>query len=102
MSASENNSKSAKAIIIHQSFWDLFSRLIIDALDRRKMNRYSKDSKGALQVPLSLIEAACLSLFFTKKKKAPTRALAGTRSCHCNGALIKYLKVQLKVFCFFF
>ena len=52
------------------------------------MNRRSEDSKDALQVPLSSIKTAQSSLFFTKGKKATTRAPASTWSGHCNGWVV--------------
>ena len=95
-SASGNESKSVRATTIDQSFWDLFSKLIIvDTLDQRMVNRRLEDSKGTSQVPLSLIETAQLSSFFTKGKRAPTRAPASTRSGHFNSLVV------LKVFCSF-
>ena len=82
MSASGNRSGSARAIIIDQSFWSLFSRLIVDAFNRKKVNRRLEDSKNALRVPLLLVKTVRLSLFSTKGKKAPTKGLANTRSGH--------------------
>ena len=96
VSVRKNENESAKATAINWSSLGLFSRLIVvDALDRRMINRRLKDSKGAFWVPLSLIEIAHSSLFFTKKKKALTRALASTRSGHFNRWVV------LKVFCSF-
>ena len=93
VSTRRNESESAKATAIDQSSWDLFSRLIVlDALDRRMVNRRLGDSKGALQVPLSSIETARSSSFFTEGKRAPTRAPASTRSSYFNGWVV------LKVF----
>ena len=83
--ASKKESESTRATIINWSSSSLFSRLIIDALDRRRVNRRSEDSKSALQVSLSLIKAAWSSSFFTKEKRALTRALASTSFGHCNG-----------------
>ena len=86
MSASGNESESVRATAIDRSSWDLFSRLIVvDALDRRMVNRRLGDSEGASRVPLSLIETARSSSFFTEGKRAPTRAPASTRSGHFNG-----------------
>ena len=94
VSASSNESKSMKAIAINQSSWNLFSRLIVvDALDRRMVNRRLGNSKSASQVLLSFIKTVWLSSFFTKEKKAPARAPASTRSGHFNGWVV------LKVFC---
>ena len=77
-----------KATAIDRSSWSLFSRLIVvDVLDQNMVNRRLGDSKGALQVRLSLIETAQLSSFFTKRKRAPTRAPASTRSGHCTGGM---------------
>ena len=86
MGARKNESESAKATAIDQSSRALFSRLIVvDALDQRMVNRRLGDSKGALQVSLSLIETAQLSSFFTKGKRALTRAPTSTRSGHFDG-----------------
>ena len=88
VSVSGNESESARAIVINQGFWSWFNRLIVDALDRRRVNRRSEDSKNAFQVPLSLIKVAWLSLFFTKGKKILTRALVSTSFGHCNGWVV--------------
>ena len=94
MSTRKNESESAKATVIDWSSWGLFNRLIVvDALDRRMVNRRLRDSKGALEVPLSSIETARSSSFFTKKKRALTRAPASTRFGHFDGWVV------LKVFC---
>ena len=88
VSASGNESKSVRATAIDQNSWGLFSRLIVvDALDRKMVNRHSGDSKDELQVPLLLIEAVQSSLFLTMGKRATTKALATTRSGHCNGKI---------------
>ena len=59
MSVRRNESESVRATAIDQSLRGLFSRLtIVDALDRRMVNRRLGDSKSALQVPLSSIEIA--------------------------------------------
>ena len=84
MSASGNGSGSASVTIINQSSWSLFSRIIVDVIDRRRVNSRLGDSKSALQVLLSLIEAAQLTLFLTKGKKALTRALGSKSFGYCN------------------
>ena len=88
MSARRNKSESAKATAINRSSWGLFSRLIVvDALDRKMVNRRLGESEDASRVPLSSIETARSSLFFTEEKRVPTRAPASTRSDHCTGGM---------------
>ena len=67
MSVSENENKSAKATAINQSFWSSFSTLIVDALDQKRVNRRSRNSKGKLQVLRSLIGTTLTNLFYTKE-----------------------------------
>ena len=91
-SASWNESKSARVTVIDWSSWSLFSRLIVDALYQRRVNKCSKNSKGVLWVSLSLIRTALTSLFYTKERTTPTCALASTRSSNYNDWVV------LKVF----
>ena len=68
------------------------------------MNRRLKDSKSTLQVPLSMIEAAQLSSFFTKKKIALTEASTSTSFDHCDGRVTnsdKIIKSPYKSLLFF-